>query len=491
MKTLWEDGVLQRLLLLVLLSVLLGVSPFPREVGIGFQRAHRALTFDAPSEAASSLARIAELLPWRADLWEEAGHQALAGGAPQQALSFFQEAAARGTLSPGGYLAWGDALQQSGNDYTAAQVWEITNQVFGPSEEALIRLADLHQTARNWPALIDTLKQLLAWRQSLPANRAPAGPSPWPRVEIYHQLGLLLAAYQPASAPPYLLEAVELNPELASARQLAFAIQRALPQDNPAYTFMVAGQKLADLGHWELAAQAFRHAIEINPDYAEAWAFLGEALQHTGSTTPTEAYTSLERALSLDPLSLPAHIFLSLYWHRQGDLPRAIRHLTRAAEIDPRNPTIQIDLGAAFALSGDLERALSHYQQAVELTSRSPKALRSLIEFCLRYNTNVRTLALPLARELNTRYPAHPDSADTMGQVLFQLGDLANAARFYHRALALDPQFAPAHLHLGILYSLQGETSAALDHLALVLRLAPNTPLSDHANRLLESLISR
>ncbi len=49
---------------------------------------------------------------------------------------------------------------------------------------------------------------------------------------------------------------------------------------------------------------------------------------------------------------------------------------------------------------------------------------------------------------------------DLMGQALFMLDDTLNAERFLLRALQTDPGYAPAHLHLGQVYLLEGEARA-------------------------------
>jgi len=52
-----------------------------------------------------------------------------------------------------------------------------------------------------------------------------------------------------------------------------------------------------------------------------------------------------------------------------------------------------------------------------------------------------------------------------MGRVLFQLGDLITAERFFLQAVHQDPAFAPAYHHLGLLYNLQGKSDLAADAL--------------------------
>ena len=177
---------------------------------------------------------------------------------------------------------------------------------------------------------------------------------------------------------------------------------------------------------------------------------------------------------------------MAIYWQRQGDYEKVIPYLHRAAEISPATPSIQADLGAAHAIQGDLETAQTYYQQAIELAPNDPRFTQLLLEFFIQYNISLRETALPLARELVASYPNSPAAFDVMGQVLFRLGDLHTAERYYWQALDKLPQYAPAHLHLGILYRLQNAAVRANYHLQQAIELAPNTVTATHARRLLE-----
>lgn len=438
--------------------------------------AGRAQLFDLPLGAANNLALVAEHLPWRTNLWEPAGYYALLGKAPGTAIRYFKAAAAVGALSHDGYLQFGDAYEQTGNLFTASQIWEAAIQIYGPSEGSLIRLANTWRETKDYPSLINTLKQIVNLK-SFDFNQ------PSEAIQLYYELGMLLAAHEPASAPPYLLQAVELDPALKDASELAFSIQRALPEGNPAYSLMESGRKLAGLGKWDLAAYAFQKVIESRPDYVEAWAFLGEALQHVEPPRSQDAHAALKKAVEIDPGSLPANTFMALYWRRSGDPDLSLEFLSIAGEIEPNNPDILVDLGAATAIVGDLETANSYFLKAIELTSRDPVYLRQFVSFCMQYNYNLEEIALPIAREAVLSAPDDPVSLDVMGQVLFRLGDLLNAERFLRRAVNYAPDYAPAHLHLGLVYNLQDKTSLANESFARAISLAPGTQTAILAER--------
>ena len=124
-------------------------------------------------------------------------------------------------------------------------------------------------------------------------------------VKLYYQVGLLYAITEPLKALPFLAQAVEIDPSNATnAQELYDKIRTANLFDQPAYTLLASGRQLADMGEWVYAAEAFKQATELDPGYADAWAFLGEAqqqisMQETGSSSET-GLTELEQALQLD-----------------------------------------------------------------------------------------------------------------------------------------------------------------------------------------------
>jgi tetratricopeptide (TPR) repeat protein len=240
---------------------------------------------------------------------------------------------------------------------------------------------------------------------------------------------------------------------------------------------------LASLDEWALAEEAFRRAVEANPGYAEAWAFLGEAQGHQDK----DSLPALEKALVLNPDSVSANTFLSLYWQRRERFDLALVYLYTAARLDPQNPALQTEIGNSLAALGELETALEHYQKAVELAPRDPQYWRSLANFSIRYEVDVRDTGLPAARQAVILDPEEPASLDAMGQILTLLGDPASAERFLTRALQADPGYAPARVHLGLVYILRGERDLARVQFDLARSLAPiDSAEAEHARRLLE-----
>jgi tetratricopeptide (TPR) repeat protein len=472
MKKIWQTSSRNRVLIfLLVLAVVLVLIGRPLLAEYHLWQARLDRENNAPLQASAHLALAAALTPRQIGLWEQAGHESMLGGDPTGAIRLFKQAAALGGLSPQGQVELGDALQAGGDLQGAMQAW----QAAPASVDAWSRLVKAHDTLKDYPAEIADLKALL---------RLQPG-----QARTAYRLGLLLAAVDPASSTAYLSQAASLDPTLVTAAQ---TIQRSLDtaglQSEPAYTYLLIGRALASLGEWDLAAEAFYRATLARPDYAEAWAFLGEARQRSAplKSEGQEGLAELQKAWDLDPSSVSANTFLGLYWQLHAKPDMALVYLKKAASLDPKNPVLQTELGNAMATLGDLQAALGYYQGAIELEPNNPVYWRILAEFSLMHQVQIHDVALPAARQAVLIDPHDPIGLDLLGQAFFLLEDYANAERTLTRALEASSAYAPAHLHIGQTYLMEGKLDQGRLELNQTISLAPDTPFAEQARRLLE-----
>ncbi len=461
-------------------AVIISISFAPTPL-ISKQEQKRAAEAQAAGDylvASEHLARAAALQPSQPLLWEQAGRLALAGGDAGKAIEFLERG--RKDLSLDGMLNLGQAYAQSGDLHTAAQTWQAAVERFGPSVDALDPLSHAYFRLRDYPGARSSLESLLVLKP------ADAG--------LHFRLGLLLAAVEPGAAVEHLEEARRLSPELEKqAGKLRAEILAASLEGDRAYILLSAGRVLAAMNEWELAAEAFSQAAQANPDYAEAWAYLGEAQQHLPQDekqASTQAgLAEIQRALQLDPHSLAAHLFLSIYWSRQGRYDLAEQAISEALQIYPQEAALHAELGSLMARSGDLAGAAEAYLQAAAIEPEDAWYQRQVVEFSLTYNYQLEALALPAARRALSMSPGEADNLDAMAQVQIRLGQLEAAMETLERALKADAQNAAAHLHLGYLLMLQGEAATALEHFQLAESLAPGSSTAEQAQRLMEGML--
>lgn len=498
MRRILDPPVLLRVLAPLILLPLLGLAARPHALAALQQQVGRARAFRAYPTLAKGLAAVASYQPWRPELWEQAGLYAFQGGDYENALLALRRAESEGRLSPLGSLYLGDAYRQAGDLEAAATAWEAARSGVDAMDLAR-RWLEIHEGTGDIPAVTSDLQELVALR---PAD-----------VQLRYRLGLHLAAQQPVDALPHLAQAADLAPSLKpQADYLINSIRTANLAGDPAYLLLESGRALASIGEWALAAEAFRASIAAAPEYAEAWAYLGEAIQQlavsgsagieeqtaddrplTGSSSPAggdhapQGLTELEKALALDPRSLAANTLMALYWQRQGSYDLALEYLNKAIALYPDNAALQAQMGSTLALSGDLEAALGAYRRGVDLAPLQAEPWRLLAGFSVLHEYLLREEGLPAARRAAALDPKDPANLDMLGQVLLLLEDFSTSQRFFQTAIDLDPGFAPAQVHLGLVYALQGDTRRAYQAWKGVTAGAPGTPAAEQAERLIKN----
>jgi len=467
--------ILLQIILIGLLSVFLASSPTLQDASQALVEARLALGVEAYAHAAASLGRVVAFFPWRSDLLLETGELSLEAGNPKNAILYITQAGQSISLPSDSLLLLGDAYLASGNAKQATQTWQQIPESSGYKEAALLRLLELHRANNNYSQAAEDLKSLIRLHPN--------------EVGYHYQLGLLLAVLEPDSSLAYLSQVAENDSTLAEkANELISRIKTARLYEEPAYTSVSVGRWLGSVGEWQLALQALQQAVEQRPDYAEAWAYLGETLQHTGVPEEKSANQTglqeLQTALDLDPNSITAIMLMSLYWQRQGDDNLAIEYLDRAANLEPDNPMLQAELGRVTARIGDLPTAQAYYENATALAPTDPVFWRLLAEFSLDKQIQVEQIALPAARKVVLLAPENPQSLDLIGKTLIALDDLQQAEIFLKRAIVLDASYAPAHLHLGFLYLSQGNNELAQVEFQIARQLAPDSQIAEQIDRL-------
>lgn len=472
-----DRDILYRALLLGLLISLIGISARPHQIDQAFLHTKQSLEIGRSDQAALYLRKIAEYFTWWPNLWLYAGRYAVQGSEPESAIDYFKHYGSLNDLTIKDQILLGDAYLQSGDLFAAERILKNIADNHVSTEEIYRRLAEIHRRQDNILALTEDLKSLFSIR---PNN-----------ANLAYELGLLLSTQEPELALTYLEQAAQLDPSFSeSAYKLQREIITARLAEEPAYTFLTAGRRLASMNEWKLASQAFHQAARTRPDYAEAWAFLGEAKQHLedmGSELNSypPGLSELETALQINPNSITANILMGIYWQRQNQYDQALNYVQIASDLDPSNPMLYAELAAVMAKTGDLEHAQEQYERAIELLPGDPTYWRLLAEFSLHYQLQVRQIALPAARRAVILSSDDPLPLDVLGQVLVILGDNLNAERYLRRALEVDKEYAPAHLHLGIVYMNRGENDRARAHFDLAKHVASNSWTYEQAQRLI------
>jgi adenylate cyclase len=261
------------------------------------------------------------------------------------------------------------------------------------------------------------------------------------------------------------------------------SIGQAPTENVEAYTFYLRGRDFLyrySKRYFELARRMFGKAVELDPNYARAYAGIADcdawlymiyqadislggiletsakalaldsnlAEAHTARGVALsaarkfdEANVEFERALTLDPNSFEAHFLYARPAFQQGKITRAVELLQRAAEINPADykpPALMI-----------------HMVRSLGRNSETKAAARKTVELA--------------ERELVLN-PEDPRPAIAGALALLELGEEDRAKEWTARAQAIEQEDPVALYNIACVHSHLGECDAAFDLLERVIR---------------------
>jgi tetratricopeptide (TPR) repeat protein len=128
---------------------------------------------------------------------------------------------------------------------------------------------------------------------------------------------------------------------------------------------MALGQIHYAASNWDAAIAAFEDALLLDPEWAEAYHFLGGALRQRGDLSG--AIQALNKAIMLDDQHFWSYVLLGQIRLEQGRYDLAIRQLEEASMISPQDALVHALLGQAFRHAGELQLAIAEFQLASAL----------------------------------------------------------------------------------------------------------------------------
>ena len=183
------------------------------------------------------------------------------------------------------------------------------------------------------------------------------------------------AALAPASAPPEVqgYEARAQNgaaskgtPNLERSSSASTHLPAAVGANAAPWDVLYArGHQFQLEGNLVAAAEAYRQAIQLNPQHAAALYDLGYVLQLQGETDAAIEY--YQRAIAHQPRHAFAHYNLGTLLQAKGDARAAIAHYEVAAAVQPEDPYIYYDWARSLEAIGDPAGAAALYRKAISL----------------------------------------------------------------------------------------------------------------------------
>jgi len=196
----------------------------------------------------------------------------------------------------------------------------------------------------------------------------------------------------------------------------------------------------------ETAIELFRKALDLDPDYALAWAGLADAhaqgFERYGMPVSwsDSAVEAGKKAVALDANSAEAYKALGIAYDVKGFCRRAFEAYLKAAELNPNHYPAVSNVGGAHMYFGELDKALQWLKKAVVID------------------------------------PAAVFASFLIGDTYRQLGELAKAQEWLNKALELQPDLVAARYSRAELYLLQGREKEANEQMKEAVASNPDDP---------------
>lgn len=255
------------------------------------------------------------------------------------------------------------------------------------------------------------------------------------------------------------------------------ALEQQPTQNIEAYEFYLRGRRhfyqFSDQS-WKQAREDFSHAIDLDPDYALAYAGLADCFSFiymyadSAVSVRLQAETNSRLALQLAPDLAQVHASRGLalsYSARQDEAEKAFE---RAVELDPKLFDAYYFHGRHAFTKGKLDKAAELFEKATEVRPDDYQALallaqvyRALGQEEKRNDARKRTLEVIEKRLLTTPNDAR---ALCFGSVnLLEAGQTEKGMEWLERAKASEADDALNLYNVACVYSNIGEIEQALD----------------------------
>ncbi|HSB08024.1 MAG TPA: protein kinase [Blastocatellia bacterium] len=221
-----------------------------------------------------------------------------------------------------------------------------------------------------------------------------------------------------------------------------------------------------DVDVLEKAIRSFNQAIEMDPNYALAYAGLGDAYLFSAASlgrkeTMARARAAAKKALEIDDTLAEAHTTLGFVkMNFDFDWPGAEQEFKRALELNPNYATAHQFYGAYLIQSGrSNEEGMRELRRALEIDPLS-LALNwhagSMLYYTRQYDEAIEQFQKTLQLD-----PNHSLSRVGLAQAYLQKGKLAEAIRILEEVTTARPKAAESRPGLAYAYAATGKRAKA------------------------------
>ena len=167
-----------------------------------------------------------------------------------------------------------------------------------------------------------------------------------------------------------------LGESLASIKKLDVPRNEATTPSLEAFRFYALGQSQQAQANYKESITFYKRAIELDPNFAMAYASLGVAYVALGDETQGNAAITRAFELSGKGVSERERLYIRAryYMNVTGDLPQAIEILRLYRETYPNDAAVPSQLSVVYLTLGQFERAYEEVKQTLKMNPASGPA---------------------------------------------------------------------------------------------------------------------
>jgi eukaryotic-like serine/threonine-protein kinase len=173
----------------------------------------------------------------------------------------------------------------------------------------------------------------------------------------------------------------KLGEDLESIKKLDTPFGLATTSSLEAFRAYALGDKAHALAHDIPEAEGhYLRAIELDPNFAMAYARLGVVSINSNQVAKADKYFAKAYALSKN-VSERERLYITGHYYQNvtGDMPKVIEALQEAIQTYPSQIDNYINITAAYVAIGDFEKALPYAQKAVQMQPEDSIAAENLL----------------------------------------------------------------------------------------------------------------
>ena len=230
------------------------------------------------------------------------------------------------------------------------------------------------------------------------------------------------------------------------------------------------GSAYGEKGDIDHAIEDFDKAIEFKPDSAEAYNNRGVA--YSGKDYFDRSIEDFNKAIELNPDLAEAYYNRGVAYSGKDYFDRSIEDFNKAIELNPDLAEAYYNRGNAYRGKGDLDRAIEDFDKAVELKPDYADAYNNRGVAYRGKGDFDRTID-----DCTQAIQLNPDLAEAYynrGIAYRGKGDFDRTIDDYTQAIQLKPDFVEAYNNRGVAYGKKGDFDRTIDDYTQAIQLKPN-----------------